>query len=1139
MNKFTKVFAFAMLLMAGVAQAAGPVEIAVTHENGSFTKTNGNGAWAQEWTASATNPGLKIDVEYNNIQVAGSGDLVIYSGSQGGGFNLTFITDEGWRVSKYEVTLLTTTSDTYTIDYHGKSASLTSAAPLTISEEFTATETPTISQHGPNTAVTYKDFKVTLVEVTEAELDAPRLEVDAEPAGDKIGDLVQTNVVGDRFNQFTTWYHLLDGKSFLTGTALTDAGEEITNVYNDEYLYCVVGGTLYNKAGGVATPVSGAVVNASGVTASGKAVEARFAQKFCPVKPELGTTKRSNDGNATNMWRDTWTSDYEPTVLLSGNSRNMTTTASSNSIVHSGDFRLETGNANGGDFTWNFGAEGANYIADYTFLSKKHGTYTDATTITPNGGAATALASYYKRIEGKEYNGETRMAYFVQNGKNLQGAELTDIYVTVRRSCVRVNEREGYVIYPRTNVERRIPAIARVFEGEHAGRLVTIYDYRHNGGDIGGGNISLQISVSDDNGATWSEPAYLKDADGNPVTTFPAELDKNTGKWTEFQADNNKYWNAAFGDAAIVADRESGKLLLMAVGGTVNFFNGRRANPNQCVRWTSDDGGETWTPATNVTEDILKLFDGEPAFGYIDSQFIGSGRIMQSRYVKVGDYYRVYCVLSSQNGGNNSNTRNWVLYSDDFGQNWNVLGGTDEAPVGTTGDECKAEELPDGSVFIAGRNKNGNRNFNIFRYTNVTKAEGKWTGRVLTDMGFGFINACDGEIMVLPAVCNDDNTDCYLVLQSFPYGGGRNFVSIAYQGIKDGAKMKDANMFTTWEGRYRISDGQSVYSTMAWQANDKLAFFWENKETNGTYLDLSIEEITDGHYSYKPDAQNKTALRLTRDLMEERLKEDFKALEGNRVGQLLPGSADAIARVGAEYLASPSYNTYVKFNKLVYDGATVPVVENGGYTFVSAHEGTYPSFTEPLYLDTDGTKLIANATDTESNVFTIEPTESGNYLLHNKTANVYAGNLAEAPETDVPVSADKSQAGEYRFVLNGQSHVAISNVNPGNASRPAVHLASSQRIVPWTNDAPASQWYMELIDEPEGYVAPTFEEPEYDDYEFNYEHNCPQSEVVFDGIREVAASNGEEAYFDLQGRRISAPVRGQLYITNTGRKIKF
>lgn len=1134
MSISTKAIALAAALLFGFAsQAADPVEIAITHENGTFTKTNANKSWAQEWTSNATDPQLKIDVMYNNIKVSGSGNLEIATGLNKN-FTMTFLPSEGWRVSKYEVTLSTTTANTFTITHNGTVESLTSAAPLSIVEVCGRGVTPSLKQEGENAAVTYGNFKVTLVQEDTEEDEV--LEVDEAPTG-TIGDLKLTNIVGNRFNQFTTWYHLLDAnKNFLTGAELTNGGTNITNAYNDDHLYCIVGDALYNKAAGTATPVAGATVSADGITVNGAVVTPRFAQTWVAVTVEGGKTSRS-DGNATNMWRGLWTSNSEPVVTFSGSANNMTTTNSVSSIVETGDFRLETGNANGGDFTWSFGAAGNNYIADYTFLAKKNGSYTDATTITPNGGGAVALTEKFRRIEAAGFNGETSLATFVQNGKNQKGAVMTDVYLTVRRILSHINERKGYVIYPRQGVERRIPAIARVFEGTNAGRLVTIYDYRHNGGDIGGGNISLQISVSDDNGQTWSEPAYLVDKDGNAVTTYPEGCGKNEGKWAEIQADPNTYWNVAFGDAAIVADRESGKLLLMAVGGPTGFFNGRYDNPNQCVRWISEDGGDTWTEPQRVTYDILDLFNGEPAYGKIDSQFIGSGRIMQSRYVKVGKYYRIYCVLASQNDG--SNTRNWMLYSDDFGMNWNVLGGTDQCPVeGGNGDECKAEELPDGTVILAGRRRYGNRNFNLFRYTDVTKGEGKWTGHVITDMGFGSINACDGEIMVLPAVCNDDQTDCYLVLQSFPYGGGRNFVSIAYRGIKNGAEMTDASMFTTWEGRFRVADGASVYSTMAWQANDKLAFFWEDKNCDGTYLDFSIEEITDGHYSYKPDAENRTAVRLTKELVEARAAEDFAAIEGKYVGMLLPGTADVIARIADEYIANPSYNTYVKLNKVIYSDG-VPVVDNGGYRFTSAHNGTYANFPEKLYLATDGTHLVSTEADDATNIFKVEAREDGLFTLYNDHHKVYADTLHNVINQSLTVSPGRENAGSFKFISKANGQTAISCVGAKHGSYPAVHLAGGKSIVIWTNSAQASQWYMELVDEPEDYEASNFTEPEYDSYDFDYEKNAPVNSSS-DAIEELTTTTEPRPteFYDLQGRRVSKPTHG-IYLTPAGRKLLF
>ncbi|MCM1309755.1 MAG: hypothetical protein NC301_01860 [Bacteroides sp.] len=1130
MKIFTKALALAAILSAGAAHAT-PVVFEVNCTTGTFTETNGNGNYARTWVSTATNPSLTASTGgANNVDVRSTGALEVHSGNPGP-CTLTFTTDEGWMIIGYSFTATTTTS-TSTLNYNGTTAQVTPTTPITVNVTLAAGEAPSIGLTGDNKGVLYEDLRVTVEEVGNIDLNAPALEVDPQPAADKIGDLMQTDIVGNHFNQFTAWYHLTDGDYFLSGanaTANTSKAQVLLDnniAYTDEMLYCVVNGTLYNKAGGVATPVSGAVVNASGVTIGGKPVTANLAQKYCPIKVELGSVTNNNSGQQS-TWNSCWTSNYEPVVTFS--------CAYNNMAINNGEFQIERGQSGG---TWSFASQMPLYISDYTFLAKKNGSYTEETKFTPVGGTETALTEYYKRINGSGYNGETTLANFAQAGTNGKGAIVTDIYVTVRRSYARVNEREGYVIYKKEGVERRIPAIARVWKGDHAGRLITIYDYRHNGGDIGGGNISLQISVSDDNGATWSTPDYLKDKDGNYVTTYPEGCRKGetADNWATFQADPNTYWNVAFGDAAIVADRESGKLLMMAVGGPTGFFNGRYDNPNQCVRWTSDDGGDTWTPATRVTYDILDLLNGEPTYGKIDSQFIGSGRIMQSRYVKVGDYYRVYCVIASQNSG--GNTRNFMLYSDDFGQHWNVLGGKEQCPTSTgAGDECKAEELPDGSVILAGRNRHGNRNFNIFRYTDVTKAEGKWTGHIVTDMGFGTINACDGEIMVLPAVCNDDNTDCYLVLQSFPYGGARNYVSIAWQGIKQGAVMKDADMFKTWEGRYRIANGSSVYSTMAWQANDKLAFFWEDKNCDGTYLDLSIEEITDGQYSYKPDVENKTAIRLTKELIEERMKEDFSALEGDYVGMMLKGNAAAIDKKAGEYQTTPSYKTYVQLNKLIYGAQKVDVADNGVYRFTSAHDGVYTSFTNPRYLAANGTNLISTETDDNNNLFKVESTADGYYTLYNDANKVYADTLLAGNNQALTVSTGRDNAGAFYFTSDNTGHTAIVNNGAKSGSYPAIHMAGNGNIVIWSTTAGASQWYMELIDEPDGYVAPTFTEPTYDDYEFNYEHNLPQSEVEADAIREVTLPADKELYFDLQGHQITTPRAGQLYITNTGRKV--
>ena len=72
--------------------------------------------------------------------------------------------------------------------------------------------------------------------------------------------------------------------------------------------------------------------------------------------------------------------------------------------------------------------------------------------------------------------------------------------------------------------------------------------------------------------------------------------------------------------------------------------------------------------------------------------FMSSGKVCQSSIAKVGKYYRVYAALCTRKG-------NFVVYSDDFGDTWNVLGSATES-CAPQGDEVKCEELPDGSVII-------------------------------------------------------------------------------------------------------------------------------------------------------------------------------------------------------------------------------------------------------------------------------------------------------------------------------------------------------------------------------------------------------------------------------------------------------
>lgn len=364
----------------------------------------------------------------------------------------------------------------------------------------------------------------------------------------------------------------------------------------------------------------------------------------------------------------------------------------------------------------------------------------------------------------------------------------------------------------------RIPAIATTKNGT----LIAVADYRYCYSDIGFGPVDLHYRLSHDNGLTWGEERVL--ADG-------------TGDETDVQNPQTA-WRYAFGDCAIVADRESQEVAVLCVGGKTVYHRARRQNPNRVVLFRSHDGGETWDKGREITEQIYGLFD-QRREGPINSLFVGSGKIHQSRYVKIGNFYRLYAALCTLSG-------NFVIYSDDFGDTWRVLGDPNHSPA-RDGDEPKCEELPDGSVILSSRYQG--RLFNIFTFTDAARAEGSWDLRAKALDMKNVQNACNGEIILLPVTRKKDSKKVWIALQSIPFGPNRTNVGFYYHELL--ADHEGAALFAyNWKKGLQVSTQSSAYSTFTLQKDGKLGFLWEEGPTgyNIDYRPLSIEEITLNEY---------------------------------------------------------------------------------------------------------------------------------------------------------------------------------------------------------------------------------------------------------------------------------------------------
>jgi sialidase-1 len=374
----------------------------------------------------------------------------------------------------------------------------------------------------------------------------------------------------------------------------------------------------------------------------------------------------------------------------------------------------------------------------------------------------------------------------------------------------------------------RIPAIA----GMHNGDILALTDYRLCGNDIGYGRVDIHGRVSRNGGKSWGEEFVLIEGSGVSGAT-----------------------DCGFGDAAMVADRESGDVLVMMVCGETVYWHETttRQNPNRIAVLRSRDNGKTWSQWEEITESVYTLFDNS-VHGCVQSCFVGSGKILQSRQIKVGSHYRIYAALAARPNGNR------VIFSDDFGHTWHALGGPDALPV-PHGDEPKCEELPDGRVVISSRTWGG-RYFNIFEYSDIATGAGVWgetagSGKRVNGCA-SLENACNGEILIVPAVRKADRKKVHLALQSVPLGPQRANVGIYYKELpEDCASITPTSFAADWEAPYQVSDTTSAYSTMFRLKNGNIAFYYEEAVTldgwgyEMVYKEIPLSVLTSDRYTDK------------------------------------------------------------------------------------------------------------------------------------------------------------------------------------------------------------------------------------------------------------------------------------------------
>ena len=779
--------------------------------------------------------------------------------------------------------------------------------------------------------------------------------------------------------------------------------------------------------------------------------------------------------NATGTWAASWQSTQsDPFVTVSTSMNNMMNYDGTSNI------QLFSG-ASGFDYT--ITAQSGYVVTGYSFDF----TNSDASVnmkVTPSGGTAVTCSgssTAHVSVTGLEEQSTSFNVIHLSSEKKF--VNTSNFIITVKKSTAPVEEQTNIFITQPGQLPYRIPSITTAKNGD----ILAVGDYRYCGADIGFGRVDIHGRISKDNGQTWGTEFKIAQGSGTSGAV-----------------------DCGFGDAATVTDSETGKMMLISVCGNTVYgaSTTTRSNPNRVARFYSEDNGATWSAYQEITEDIYSLFDAS-TLGAVQSLFFGSGRICQSRQIKVGSHYRIYAALCARPNGNR------VIYSDDFGQTWHSLGSINISPA-PSGDEPKCEELPDGSVVLSSRT-NGGRYFNIFTYTDKATAAGSWgTVAFSGSSNSGTVaqsNATNGEILILPARRNSDNKKLYVALQSVPYGPGRTNVCIYYKELTTPADFASPAAFARdWNGRHQASQMGSAYSTMILQNDNTIGFFYEESTFGADYTlvykNYTLENITDDAYTYDPTVTYPDYVGTS---VREQVDQFFENSNGY-VGSPDLSKKPAIDDMVTAYEANPTEEAYQEILTAL-NAAVVTLQEGKWYRLENTARPSYKMLVPAQRVRDNVTYAAFTGTDlnekTADQLWQFK--KSGdNWLIYNGNYNCY---ISESKAMYLYAEqTDEAGAGAYDITSQSTGISLLRSVNPTNSSIPYLHMAGEGNLVAWTAAEPASQWYIEPVsdikaDVPEGGYATVC---------YPFAVSIPESVQVY-AAKTVNEATGDMAYLYANG----------------------
>ncbi|MDH8702126.1 sialidase-1 [Dysgonomonadaceae bacterium PH5-43] len=320
----------------------------------------------------------------------------------------------------------------------------------------------------------------------------------------------------------------------------------------------------------------------------------------------------------------------------------------------------------------------------------------------------------------------------------------------------------------------RIPAIITAKDGS----LVIATDKRKNNQIDLPHDIDILVNRSVDGGKTWSE--YVTIAEG-------------------------KGYEKGFGDAALVHTNEEGGLLAIFVGGQ-GLWQSTPSNPNRTYISKSLDNGITWSEPRDIT---AMLFGEECAVEERKNWYASFCASGNGLLTKNGRIMFVSAVRENSGG----TLSNYVFYSDDNGDTWNV---SERAMLG--GDEAKVTELNDGTILMSIRRQSKGA-----RYYTTSKDNGITWGEVSSWEDLIEPN-CNGDIIRYSSKLNGGKKN--ILLHTIPnHNRNRENVSI-FLSYDEGK---------TWTVKKTLCKRGSAYSSITVLPDGTIGAYIEEEQMPGGY----------------------------------------------------------------------------------------------------------------------------------------------------------------------------------------------------------------------------------------------------------------------------------------------------------------